>query len=849
MRQTNSKEIMQVLSMVLNEGDGTVSEGEQAFNGMYASTNNILAAALEKSIYPGSPNLLTGLEGEMDKAELLLTCPEFIGKPVIGIAGQNRAIYQHFVTTILGDTSNSSGILWNTNIPMLIAPANASRTQHAIFGINHRNIRLPLQFGDYRILVQEVYKKKVDIRQIIQCFITYKKLKTNHITYVLFPEHVQGNTAFMTSILPYIDRMVLHASQDYNWIRLYHRYASRVPMDIFSSEAFFDEARKELTAIPHRSDVLWYLSDSFPEYCAQRDKTCDNFHVADAIHEKILDVDSWYHKVISKKSTRIPGLATESIKSVQGDVKKQIQKLRKRTIADMDHAAQTYNEYIKAKEALLKAAITLEKCFYRMGQVEEPFDNTSMAQQTMLKIFYGLLDCEQYAAAKDYLQRLKGIGYPYPEALECVLYKMKHADFSESKLTRVRQMPCEHWEIAKACVYLSEELGLKTEELKKVAAFISNPTTGKEYFYLAKRNATKDVRKAVGYYMKALELDYKKAGSEVLKLTEKNPELRINVNELAENLVAEADYTVGTSSLSSRYKKGIVYLKMAASQGHMPAIRKLAEILFDKCKTISWQKVSESDNQQSIFNVIGLYEYLMQHDKKSSDYKEKIGLMYCKLQDWGRALECLKGCKTPQAQYECGKMYKYGNGTSKDLDKAKACFEFAMKSGYKDAATQFGKIKNWQSNRTTSSGSYSSSRSYSSSSSSSYSSSGWCFITTAACIALTSDKDCDELNVLRKFRDERIDDGGEGTELVREYYRIGPTIVEKIDSSWNPIAIYRELWEDYIQPSYTLINAEKWDEAKSTYIRMVRALCMLFGVKVQERIMEKYEFLPIYPAQ
>ena len=119
--------------------------------------------------------------------------------------------------------------------------------------------------------------------------------------------------------------------------------------------------------------------------------------------------------------------------------------------------------------------------------------------------------------------------------------------------------------------------------------------------------------------------------------------------------------------------------------------------------------------------------------------------------------------------------------------------------------------------------------------------SGYCFITTAACIALNDKKDCKQLNELRWFRDKHISDGGVGDLLISEYYRIGPIIVSMIEKDWNPIAIYSMLWNLYIEPSCEAIRKHKWALAKNIYIDMVKQLCEKYKIVVDSEIAIYYD--------
>ena len=73
---------------------------------------------------------------------------------------------------------------------------------------------------------------------------------------------------------------------------------------------------------------------------------------------------------------------------------------------------------------------------------------------------------------------------------------------------------------------------------------------------------------------------------------------------------------------------------------------------------------------------------------------------------------------------------------------------------------------------------------------------------------------------------------------VREYYRVGPLLVQAIDRTPDPDALYQSLWEDYIRPSCTALENRQWEPAKQIYVRMVKTLCLRFGVEVRPQICE-----------
>ena len=71
----------------------------------------------------------------------------------------------------------------------------------------------------------------------------------------------------------------------------------------------------------------------------------------------------------------------------------------------------------------------------------------------------------------------------------------------------------------------------------------------------------------------------------------------------------------------------------------------------------------------------------------------------------------------------------------------------------------------------------------------------YCYITTAVCESQGKPDDCYELELLRSYRDGYLLATDEGKELVKEYYNIAPTIVNRIGRQENPEAIYEEIWD------------------------------------------------------
>ena len=75
------------------------------------------------------------------------------------------------------------------------------------------------------------------------------------------------------------------------------------------------------------------------------------------------------------------------------------------------------------------------------------------------------------------------------------------------------------------------------------------------------------------------------------------------------------------------------------------------------------------------------------------------------------------------------------------------------------------------------------------------SSSSGCFLTSACVAYMKKSDDCEELTVLRAFRDGYMASTEEGKALVKEYYAIAPTIVEKIEKSPKADEYFKDIYQ------------------------------------------------------
>ena len=96
-----------------------------------------------------------------------------------------------------------------------------------------------------------------------------------------------------------------------------------------------------------------------------------------------------------------------------------------------------------------------------------------------------------------------------------------------------------------------------------------------------------------------------------------------------------------------------------------------------------------------------------------------------------------------------------------------------------------------------------------------------CYITTAVCEHMGYADDCEELTLLRGFRDGYMMSAPGGKQMVEEYYECAPGIVGAINTRADSGDIYKKLYAEYIYPCVKMIKEGRPGECLEHYKLMV----------------------------
>ena len=99
-----------------------------------------------------------------------------------------------------------------------------------------------------------------------------------------------------------------------------------------------------------------------------------------------------------------------------------------------------------------------------------------------------------------------------------------------------------------------------------------------------------------------------------------------------------------------------------------------------------------------------------------------------------------------------------------------------------------------------------------------------CYVTTAVCKSLGKNENCEEIRLLKNYRDTYLINESDGKELIDRYYDIAPTIVNRINKCDDSDIIYEQIYKNYISPCINFIEADRMTECKDLYVKMMHNL-------------------------
>lgn len=825
----NKKSIFPIITKLMDENVDGVSELESSYQSLANEILKDLPKTLDDGAYIDNATVIRRMSTTLEMNEVLVKIPRLIGKHLISVHSKGAKLKKALSTVI----DDAKFLDLNNNLPHLVLP-NIDGESHKLYALTYCDKLIELSMDEFCLINTQLYKVSVEGRSLIKAFISYHKMKFEHEAYLLMPTYVEESNAFYEILKDKIDE---HVIIPYKELNLYQVRKFQNQKDIYflgNEEAF--NVLKGNNKFPEvifsdTEDALYSLLESWNQFTL-------NTMLSAEVERILLDVRLFYVHRIGELQKKLERFNKDIVSVSDEELKEEIQGYRNKLRDYVANLQGKSNDFDKVYNTIIKNIDDFEKSLFNIFDYTDGSVNFDTYNYThvLLRVFFKHILGDFLVEAHNDIQKLRKVGYAYLKACEILVKYREGHSLTVDEMEYIKSLPSDSYQIAKMQLMLSSKVNFTQKQIEQLVPYLDPIETGKENYYLGLYLLNQEKYKAgANKLLEAMELDYNWAGKRLMDLYHMDSNL-IDLETLAMYLIPEASYLLAREVEDTKARKADVYYKIAASRQHQDAIEHLADELYWEYIRLPYQECQDSEVQDSIYNVINLYLYLMKKDR-NEEYQLRIGLLYNKVQDYGRAYELLSGLPYEEAIYTCARMLEYGNGVSKNLSAAKNLYYEVF--GYKDSSSRINKISDIerkQASRTT----YSESRSYERSYSSSRSSrSSGCFVITATCAALEKDRSWTDLSKLIKFRNAFV--RMEGAESVAEYYRLGPMIVDSINAEEEPKEMYQNLWNTYIEPSLTSFFAGKLDDVKRIYVNMCKMLCEKYDIPVEDHILRKYE--------
>lgn len=814
---SDNRLFLSVLAKVMQEEAEVPTIESGLYDKLYNLINLQLYDCLNESHYARASVLFKQINKPLADIENYLLCPECFGKTLLQIKGKYPSLSFRLMKSFFNCIIPQEFLEIKTTVPILAVDSK----DFSVELMNYANKRIKLTIEEIKILTQSAFENKINLEKLVKYIVVKLPCKIPDIT--LFFLTISQSSKIFNS---FVSSNALLFSPGI------HENIAESILKNFSFVIYTNKTYEDLSQSTFFQDIPQLSTDNLVQYMKENCLS-GYFGIRDmySVHEA--EINTYYNNQISFFEY-MTNIITDDIIRLDNKDKK-LESLRREYGEQTTNFLTEFRELKRINKEIIETYIEIEETVENnMGSCSFVFDRV---ENSILKSLFMYAESGLLKNAESCVSRLIAIHSKFSGLAENYLKCIKNGQTIHFDVSSINQYVF-NWASAKMYIAMVNLNEFDQNTIEKFVGLLGQKrlTTGKELY--AKAIIQSKMKSRIKYMTRSFEKGYMPAGIALLDYY-KNGCNEISLAFLANSLMPEAcvmlakerDNNIHYHDLHS---KSMMYYKLAASTAYKPAIGDIADLIYvERFYNIPYIGESGSELEKNALLLSALCTYLIENNYKSMHYTEILGIMQFCLKNYSQSIRLLSGINTPSSNYCKGRMYEYGDGVS--IDYSQAISHYNKAKDFKDSTQCAIRVQSkMEHQKQYTSNSYSSSRDYSSSTTS-YSSStsgGLCFITTAAVKALSLDDDCSQLNELRRFRDEYMNSTEEGQELVLEYYRIAPSIVEKLDKLPNSEEEYIALWSDYISPSCNAIQEQKWNEAMTIYINMVRSLADKFEIPI-----------------
>lgn len=849
-KEMDSKDMddMLLLSRLLAQGRHVPEYG--SYNTLYAYLQKEIPPLLAASSYAHKVELWQEIERIFDHLEFGLQWPELLGRKMIGIMplGKGKCVQACFQLLKEFVTPEVQHYLQlNQNVTSLVLP---SPSFEGIRFLNSGWHIGSLSKREYCRATRELWQKHIEIGQLLECFVFGNAVTSSqNLAFTWLPIFRNCQMPLYSLLCENLDILLMFPpDDDEDWVssaRFRQALETCAQKGIAVILAVDDPGqRTALQALPGRlrDMVTVFGGAEMLAFLQKEDAPCCHYRYAVHLRKAFYDIERKAFERQQECNADLLQIKQDLSFLSQDETRNQILQCRMDIQREVDQEEQALQQLRPALAGLFQKTTQLEGQLKERSGVDEDAlrlpDAFLMAQLAREYLGTGCLQ-----EAEDVSRDLQQGGFSYAYILPLLIQKQRGSRVSAEGLEQLRHQGDNEF-VRHAKIALRQELDFSEQDAMQIARDIRHLDTPAEAYYRGvwaehvKRYGT-----AAVYYEQAYRQGFRAASRGLMRLVQDVQSLPLA--RAANMMVPEACLLYGKQLLlkEKRYYKADTYLKIAAGNGEVEAIRILAQSLWQRLKHNYYRGISDEEMGVKLKNCCRLFEFLGTKYPEDETIRETLGFIHLRKGDEQRALETWMACHTAEARFQCGRLYEYGKGAfPQDLDKAAAFFAQARELGSKKAGAEYEKVESWKRKKASqkkSAKTYQKTSNYSTRTESTRSSDdSFCFITTAVCRALQKGDDCEELMVMRRFRDDARVADPLLQEMIGEYYRVAPEIIQRIQASGQADAVYQQLWTDELCPVLRNLHHHEYRQAALGYIAMVERLSHQYSVPLQSGIAE-----------
>ena len=825
------EEFLSLLAKVMNNQVKMPDE----INDLYRIIDEELYECLEDVEFPSVPELSDRLELLLKQIRTLSLYPELAHKEVVAISGEHPNRLLSEIKGIIKGKGFSFVRKYDAQIPILVIGTSNSSVEI----VNKLYSKIELTKKELELLLSYSISSNISLCNIVEYIVIKTPVKKEDVCFILDNKEKRLSSIYNELIITNACK-INSANIDYKTL------GSTGPIDYILCNKSISKKICVNNRFSEENGVTILNNIDFESIFSNKRAIISFFDIFKYATVPLID---YYNRNVNGLTELINDIKDDLIRNSgigdNGDNNNDEDEI----VGFRDELQKKLDDNIKARERIneilrmLEHKIKLVDGTYSSSKSKSKLIMTPFLKDCIFK-YYFLIAGIDNQEEKECIKRLLDYGYEFPELI------MAYSKYVNGKIIKYPVDDISNintWENAKMVLNLID-VEEPNDDIASLFRLLKEDdiTTGKEWYYWSIINQDGEGLK------KAIQM-----GSSIAmkKMYEEKSKDYKTINYLASILYPEAcfrkrliDSSSGNNVVRIDDEK-LVFLKMAAATGDVRAVNEIINILYEN---VIWNYFTQygkplpkdSNNIETYYIVMGLCDYLMSIGFNVAENKERKGVIcFCLNQNMSEVHGAFYHSKNNAALFVKGYLAEYGLYNKKDLDKALRCYERVATSEIPAVSNAKKRVKSKIKTREKEiKDEYDEDEDYSGSSTSTTVSSSWCFITTAASCALKKGSDCDELNFLRRFRDEHISVSDEGKALVAEYYNIAPKLIEKIDQEEDASTIYANLWTDYIVPSVKEIQCGNLQAAQDIYVAMVVDLSRKYNVQINTDGYQKLYF-------